>query len=130
MNGINMYYVNKHCSRWPLLGLLCFFHNIFYAFLESILCFFRNIFLLLQKQILIIWSYLFCCLQILIILIMQKNCCLVNRFPNKPRFLRVCSTSLVENTVGKGEIARNEQFLLFPQRVLPTWRAFCHFYQT
>ena len=31
---------------------------------------------------------------------------------NKPWFLRVCSTSL-ENTVGKGEIAHNEQFLLF-----------------
>ena len=130
MNGINMYYVNKHCSRWLLLGLLCFFRNIFYAFLESILWFFRNIFLLLQKQILIIWSYLFCCLQILIIWIMQKNCCLVNRFPNKPWFLHVCSTSLVENTVGKGEFACNEQFLLFPQRVLATWRAFCHFYQT
>ena len=29
-----------------------------------------------------------------------------------------------ENTVGKGEIARNEQFLLFPQRFLPFWRTF------
>ena len=30
--------------------------------------------------------------------------------------LRVCkSSSLFENSVGKGEIARNEQFLLFPQ---------------
>ena len=36
-----------------------------------------------------------------------------NLFPNKPWFLRVCCTNL-ENTVGKGEIARNEQFLLFP----------------
>ena len=34
--------------------------------------------------------------------------------PNKPWFLRVCSTRLFENTLGKGEIARNEQFLLFP----------------
>ena len=42
----------------------------------------------------------------------------LNPFPNKPWFLRVCSTSL-ENTVGKGEIARNEQFLLFPQCFLP-----------
>ena len=32
-----------------------------------------------------------------------------------------------ENTVGKGEIARNEQFLLFPQCFLPVWIAFCHF---
>ena len=35
--------------------------------------------------------------------------------PTSPCFLRVCSTSLrFENTKGKGEIARNEQFLLFP----------------
>ena len=27
-----------------------------------------------------------------------------------------------ENTVGKGEIAHNEQFLLFPQCFLPLWR--------
>ena len=33
------------------------------------------------------------------------------------------------NTVGKGEIARNEQFLLFPQCFLPLWRTLCHFYQ-
>ena len=34
-----------------------------------------------------------------------------------------------ENTVGKGEIARNEQFLLFPQCFLSFWTTFCHFYQ-
>ena len=38
----------------------------------------------------------------------------LNPFPNKPWFLRVCSASLFENTVGKGEIARYERFLLFP----------------
>ena len=54
----------------------------------------------------------------------------VNTFPNKPWFLRVCSTSLLKNTEGKGEIARNEQFLLFPQCFLPIWRTFCHFHQT
>ena len=32
-----------------------------------------------------------------------------------------------ENTVGKGEIARNEQFLLFPQFFLPFRRTFRHF---
>ena len=32
-----------------------------------------------------------------------------------------------ENTVGKGEIAHNEQFLLFPQCFLPIWITFCHF---
>ena len=34
-----------------------------------------------------------------------------------------------ENTVGKGEIARNEQFLLFPQCFLPVWITFFHFHQ-
>ena len=43
----------------------------------------------------------------------EKQVLTHNPFPNKPLFLCVCSTSL-ENTVGKGEIARNEQFLLFP----------------
>ena len=37
-----------------------------------------------------------------------------NPFPNKPWFLRLHYKAF-ENTVGKGEIARNEQFLLFPQ---------------
>ena len=32
-----------------------------------------------------------------------------------------------ENIVGKGEIARDEQFLLFPQCFLPILRTFCHF---
>ena len=32
-----------------------------------------------------------------------------------------------ENTVGKGEIAHNEQFLLFPQYFLPVWITFCRF---
>ena len=49
---------------------------------------------------------------------------LINPFPNKPWFLHVCSTSLLktvqqnmpsENTAGKGEIARYEQFLIFQQ---------------
>ena len=52
-----------------------------------------------------------------------------NPFPNKPWFVRVCSRSLFEKTVGKGEIARNEQFLLFPQCFLPVWITFCHFHQ-
>ena len=37
---------------------------------------------------------------------------------------------MVENTVGKGEIARYEQFLLFPQCFLPYWRTLQHFHQT
>ena len=53
----------------------------------------------------------------------------INSFPNKPLSLRSCSTSFFEKTVGKGEIARNEQFLLFPQSFLPVLRTFCHFLQ-
>ena len=34
-----------------------------------------------------------------------------------------------ENTVGKGEIAHNEQFLFFPQCFLTIWRNFCHVHQ-
>ena len=34
-----------------------------------------------------------------------------------------------ENTVGKVEIDRNEQFLLFPQCFLPFWRNFPRFHQ-
>ena len=55
--------------------------------------------------------------------------CMVDPFPNKPWFLRVCSYKSFENAVGKGEIARNEQFLLFLQCFLPIWRTFCYFHQ-
>ena len=34
-----------------------------------------------------------------------------------------------ENTVGKGEITRNEQFLLFTQCFLPCYRSFCDIHQ-
>ena len=34
-----------------------------------------------------------------------------------------------ESTVGKREIAHNEQFLLFPQCFLPIWITFCQFRQ-
>ena len=34
-----------------------------------------------------------------------------------------------EKNVGKGEIDRNKQFLLFPHCFLPVWRTFCQFYQ-
>ena len=43
-------------------------------------------------------------------------------------FLRVCSTILLK-TLGKGEIARYEQFLLFLQCFLPFKRTICQFLQ-
>ena len=49
-----------------------------------------------------------------------------NPFPNKPWFLRVCCTTLLK-TLGKREIAHNEQFLLFPQCFLPFRRTFCYY---
>ena len=33
-----------------------------------------------------------------------------------------------ENTMGKGEIARNEEFLLFPECFLPVSKTLCHFH--
>ena len=46
-----------------------------------------------------------------------------NPFPNKPWFLRVCSTSLIK-TLGKGEIVCNEQFLFFSECFLPLFEKF------
>ena len=44
----------------------------------------------------------------------------VNPFPNKPGFY-----VSFENTVGKGEIAHDKQFLFFPVfSFLPIWRTF------
>ena len=53
-----------------------------------------------------------------------------NPFQNKPWFFTCLQYKSFENTVGIGEIARNEQFLLFPQCFLPIWRTFHNFHQT
>ena len=50
-------------------------------------------------------------------------------FPKQALVFTCLQYKPFENTVGKGEIARNEQFLLFPQCFLPFWRALCHFNQ-
>ena len=42
---------------------------------------------------------------------------------------QVSSVQVFWKHCGKGEIARNEQFLLLPQRFLPVRRTFCHFSQ-
>ena len=76
-----------------------------------------------------IWSRMKCCRTITDTLdFVEITGFGFNLFPNKPWFLRVCITSLLK-TLGKGEIARNEQFLLFPQCFLPIWRTFCHFHK-
>ena len=54
-----------------------------------------------------------------------------NPFPNKPGLVFTClQDKSFQNTLEKGEIARNKQFLLFPQCFLATWRTFHHFHQT
>ena len=50
-------------------------------------------------------------------------------YPNKAWFLCVCSASLLNTLRKKGEMVHNEQFLLFPQCLLPFWRTFCHFHR-
>ena len=49
--------------------------------------------------------------------------------PTQRHLLTPLRNKPFENTVGKGEIARNEQFLLFPQCFIPVWIAVCHFRQ-
>ena len=52
----------------------------------------------------------------------------INLLPNEPLFSRLHYTSFV-NTMGKGEIAHNDQFLLFLQCFLCFWSNFYHFKQ-
>ena len=52
-------------------------------------------------------------------LLCERQIQLLNPFPNKPWLLHVCSTSLLKKTVGKVEIARHKQFLLFLHCFLP-----------
>ena len=50
-------------------------------------------------------------------------------FPKQALVFTCLEYKSFENTAGKEEIARNEQFLLFPQCYLPIWITFCHFQQ-
>ena len=54
---------------------------------------------------------------------------LLKPFPKQALVFTCLHNKSFDNTVEKGEIARNEQFLLFPQYFLPFWRTFCHFHQ-
>ena len=53
---------------------------------------------------------------------------LINLFPKQVLIFTCLQYKPFENTVGKGEIARNEQFLLFPQCFQPFLRTFHHFH--
>ena len=50
-------------------------------------------------------------------------------FPKQTLVFTCLQYKSFENTEGKGEIARNEQFLLFPQCFLTIGRTFYHFHQ-
>ena len=50
-------------------------------------------------------------------------------FPKQALIFTCLQNKPFANTVGKGEIARNEQFLLFPLCFLPVFSIFCHLYQ-
>ena len=50
-------------------------------------------------------------------------------FPKQALFLTCLHYKSFENTEGKGEIARNEQILLFPQCFVQVLKTFCHFHQ-
>ena len=49
-------------------------------------------------------------------------------FPKQALVFTCLQDKSFKNTVGKGEIAHHEQFLLFPRCFLPFWRTFCHFH--
>ena len=53
---------------------------------------------------------------------MLNFCQLVNPFLNKPWFFMCRQSKSLENIVGKGEIAQNKQFLLFPQCFVSVWK--------
>ena len=75
-------------------------------------------------------SYIILCSLILIYTHCMGNLLKqVNPFPNKPWFFTCLQYKSFENSVGKGDIAHDEQCLLFPQCFLPFWRTFCHFHQ-
>ena len=50
-------------------------------------------------------------------------------FPKQALVFTCLQYKSFENTVGKGEIARSEQFLVFPQYFLSFRTTFCHFHQ-
>ena len=50
-----------------------------------------------------------------------------NPFPKKPWVFTCLQYNCFENTVGKGEIAHNEHFLLFPECFQPVRETFCYF---
>ena len=73
----------------------------------------------------VMYLYQACCPSFGFVLVCKDFLCvdifqdLINPFPKQPWFFTRLLYKSFENTMGKGEIARNEQFLLFPQCFLP-----------
>ena len=59
--------------------------------------------------------------------ILEKPCVQLP-FPKQALIFTCVRHKSFEKTVGKGEMARNQQFLLFTQYFPPFWRTFCHFH--
>ena len=92
-------------------------------------CFLRQCFLSLQIKIAQFESYYVFSLQVLLIWMNQNDYRLADLTPTyTSRILTCLQYKSFENTVGKGEIARNEQFLLCPQCFLPIWRRVFFFF--
>ena len=59
----------------------------------------------------------------------NKSFCFVKLFPEQALTFIGLQYKSFEDTVEKGEIAHNEQFLLFPLYFLPVLQTSCHFHQ-
>ena len=62
-------------------------------------------------------------------LVQSELKCFNYPFPKQTLVFMCLQYKSLENTVGKREIACNEQILLFPQRFIPFRRTFYHFHQ-
>ena len=84
---------------------------------------FPQCFLLDSKQISCFQPHLFCRLQMLWIWTSLLFSSLVKSLPIPTQWhlLTPLGNRPFEKTVGKGEFARNKEFLLFPQCFLPIW---------
>ena len=54
---------------------------------------------------------------------------LLEHVPKQALVFKCLQYKSFENTVGKGQIAHSQQFLLFPQYFLPFFESFSHFHQ-
>ena len=64
-------------------------------------------------------------LTVVLTVVKTKNCW----FPKQALVFTGLQDKCFENTEGEGEIACNEQFLLFRQCFLPIWITSCYFHQ-